>query len=125
MAYGRKYYKEFDGYNASTRQSYTVLVDIYEDGFAGSAIEIEEISASPLQLSLDSSGDPLYTAIKKTSATFNIINTNQFDYSEFYTSNAKKYKMMITSTVFNWTGYLVPQAVSFDLATNGEFSLTA
>ena len=125
MAYGRKYYKEFDGYNASTRQSYTVLVDIYEDGFAGSAIEIEEISASPLQLSLDSSGDPLYTAIKKTSATFNIINTNQFDYSEFYTSNAKKYKMMITSPVFNWTGYLVPQAVSFDLATNGEFSLTA
>ena len=125
MAYGRKYYKEFDGYNASTRQSYTVLVDIYEDGFAGSAIEIEEISASPLQLSLDSSGDPLYTAIKKTSATFNIINTNQFDYSEFYTSNAKKYKMMITSPVFNWTGYLVPQAVSFDMATNGEFSLTA
>ena len=125
MAYGRKYYKEFDGYNASTRQSYTVLVDIYEDGFAGAAIEIEEISASPLQLSLDSSSDPLYTAIKKTSATFNIINTNQFDYSEFYTSNAKKYKMMITSTVFNWTGYLVPQAVSFDLATNGEFSLTA
>lgn len=125
MAYGRKYYKEFDGYNAATRQSYTVLVDIYEDGFAGSAIEIEEISASPLQLSLDSSGDPLYTAIKKTSATFNIINTNQFDYSEFYTSNAKKYKMMITSTVFNWTGYLVPQAVSFDMATNGEFSLTA
>ena len=101
------------------------MVDIYEDGFAGSAIEIEEISASPLQLSLDSSGDPLYTAIKKTSATFNIINTGQFDYSEFYTSNAKKYKMMITSTVFNWTGYLVPQAVSFDLATNGEFSLTA
>ena len=43
MAYGRKYYKEFDGYNAATRQSYTVLVDIYEDGFAGSAIEIEEI----------------------------------------------------------------------------------
>lgn len=125
MAYGRKYYKEFDGYNAATRQTYTVLVDIYEDGFAGSAIEIEEISASPLQLSLDSSGDPLYTAIKKTSATFNIINTNQFDYSEFYTSNAKKYKMMITSTVFNWTGYLVPQAVSFDMATNGEFSLTA
>lgn len=125
MAYGRKYYKEFDGYNAATRQSYTVLVDIYEDGFAGTAIEIEEISASPLQLSLDSSGDPLYTAIKKTSATFNIINTNQFDYSEFYTSNAKKYKMMITSPVFNWTGYLVPQAVSFDLATNGEFSLTA
>lgn len=125
MAYGRKYYKEFDGYNAATGQTYTVLVDIYEDGFAGSAIEIEEISASPLQLSLDSSGDPLYTAIKKTSATFNIINTNQFDYSEFYTSNAKKYKMMITSTVFNWTGYLVPQAVSFDMATNGEFSLTA
>lgn len=125
MAYGRKYYKEFDGYNAATGQTYSVLVDIYEDGFAGSAIEIEEISASPLQLSLDSSGDPLYTAIKKTSATFNIINTNQFDYSEFYTSNAKKYKMMITSTVFNWTGYLVPQAVSFDLATNGEFSLTA
>ena len=125
MAYGRKYYKEFDGYNAATRQSYTVLVDIYEDGFAGAAIEIEEISASPLQLSLDSSGDPLYTSIKKTSATFNIINTNQFDYSEFYTSNAKKYKMMITSTVFNWTGYLVPQAVSFDLATNGEFTLTA
>ena len=125
MAYVKKYYKEFDGYNAATRQAYSVLVDIYEDGFAGAAIEIEKVSASPLQLALDSDGDPLYTAIKKTSAAFNIINTGQFDYSEFYTSNAKKYKMMITSTVFNWTGYLVPQAVSFDLATNGEFTLTA
>ena len=40
MAYGRKYYKEFDGYNAATRKSYTVLVDICEDGFAGAASEI-------------------------------------------------------------------------------------
>jgi len=125
MAYGRKYYKEFDGYNAVTKTVYSVLVDIYQDGYVGAATEIEKITASPLQLSLDSSGDPLYTPIKKTSASFNIIDTGQFDYSEFYTSNAKKYKMMITSPVFNWTGYLVPQAVSFDLATNGEFSLTA
>ena len=54
MAYGRKYYKEFDGYNAVTKTVYSVLVDIYQYGYVGAATEIEKITASPLQLSLDS-----------------------------------------------------------------------
>ena len=63
--------------------------------------------------------------IKKTSLVLSIIDTDQFDYSQFYTSDGKKYKVNLISSVANWTGYLVPQSFGQDLGTNCLISITA
>ena len=125
MAYGLKYRNNFEGINDLTNVKYNVLLEIFQDGYAGAVTEIEEMDKNPLQFRLDNSGDTHYVPIKKTSVSINIVDTGQFDYSEFYTSNAKMYKVVITSPVLNWQGYLVPQSYNSNLNYRQPFTLTA
>ena len=125
MAYGLKYRNNFEGINDLTNVKYNVLLEIFQDGYVGSVTEIEEMDKNPLQFRLDNSGDTHYVPIKKTSVSINIVDTGQFDYSEFYTSNAKMYKVVITSPVLNWQGYLVPQSYNSNLNYRQPFTLTA
>lgn len=125
MAYGLKYRNNFEGINDLTNVAYNVLLEIFQDGYVGAVTEIEELDKNPLQFRLDNSGDTHFVPIKKTSVSINIVDTGQFDYSEFYTSNAKKYKVVITSPVLNWQGYLVPQSYNSNLNYKQPFTLTA
>ena len=125
MAYGLKYRNNFEGINDLTNVKYNVLLEIFQDGYVGAVTEIEELDKNPLQFRLDNSGDTHFVPIKKTSVSINIVDTGQFDYSEFYTSNAKMYKVVITSPVLNWQGYLVPQSYNSNLNYRQPFTLTA
>ena len=78
-------------------------IEILENNYSGSSVEIDELGETPVQLRLDNTGDMINQTIKKTSLVLSIIDTDQFDYSQFYTSDGKKYKVNLISSVANWT----------------------
>lgn len=125
MAYGLKYYKEFAWTNYANDTTGNTRIEILENNYSGSSVEIDELGETPVQLRLDNTGDMINQTIKKTSLVLSIIDTDQFDYSQFYTSDGKKYKVNLVSSIANWTGYLVPQSFGQELGTNGLISITA
>jgi len=125
MAYTLKYYKEFAWTNYANDTTGNTRVEILEDNYSGASIEIDELGETPVQLRMDNTGDMINQTIKKTSLVLSIVDTDQFDYSQFYTSDGKKYKVNLISSVANWTGYLVPQSFGQELGINGLISITA
>ena len=125
MAYGLKYYKEFAWTNYANDTTGNTRIEILENNYSGASVEIDELGETPVQLRMDNTCDMINQTIKKTSLVLSIIDTDQFDYSQFYTSDGKKYKVNLISSVANWTGYLVPQSFGQELGTNGLISITA
>lgn len=125
MAYGLKYYKEFAWTNYANDTTGNTRIEILENNYSGASVEIDELGETPVQLRMDNTGDMINQTIKKTSLVLSIVDTDQFDYSQFYTSDGKKYKVNLISSVANWTGYLVPQSFGQELGTNGLISITA
>lgn len=103
----------------------TIRVEIWKKGFSSSAMEITAMGVPAVVIETDNiDGEPL-TPIVKTSATITIKDTAQIDYTEFFTSDATKYKVIIKvdgSTI--WGGYVTPDSFSQSLSYRSDVVLT-
>lgn len=106
MAYTLYLYKEFP-----SKSNKTIRLEIFQKDYVGSAIEIEELAGNPIILNTDNSANDIDVPIIKTSLSINIIDTNQFDYSIFFTPDATKFKVIVkVSGTPEWTGFLTPDS---------------
>ena len=106
MAYTLYLYKEF-----VSRTNVTLRLEIFERDYAGSAIEIDSLSSTPVQLVTDNINNDLATNYIKTHLLINIVDTEQIDYTRLFTSDATKFKVVFKiAGVVEWTGYLVPDS---------------
>ena len=94
MAYGLKYYKEFAWTNYANDTTGNTRIEILENNYSGASVEIDELGETPVQLRMDNTGDMINQTIKKTSLVLSIIDTDQFDYSQFYTSDGKNTRLI-------------------------------
>jgi hypothetical protein len=103
----------------------TIRVEIWKKGFSSSAMEITAMGVPAVVIETDNiDGEPL-TPIVKTSATIIIKDTAQIDYTEFFTSDATKYKVIIKvdgNTL--WGGYVTPDSFSQSLSYRSDVVLT-
>ncbi len=121
MSYGLYLYKEFP-----SKSGKIIRLEIFQDSFTGEALEIDELSATPLVLELDNANGELYTPIIKTNLMIGIVNTDQIDYSVFFTPDATKFKVYIKiDGVTEWGGYLTPDSYSEAEMYRSEISLYA
>ena len=119
--YGLFKYKE-----GQTDGGRTWRLEIWQKDYAGGSEEIESMSASPIVLTSGNQGDAITTPVVKTSLTINIIDTDQFDYSVFFTPDATKFKVIYKlSTVTEWTGYLTPDSFTQSLFYRSNITLIA
>lgn len=117
MAYSLKYYKEF------TRNHGTHCLEIYEKDYSGSAIEIDNLQGDIL-ITMD--GSDITDAIIGSTLSFTIIDTSQIDYTEFFTPDSTKYKVVFkTNNTTRWTGYLTPDSYKENIAYREPITLTA
>ena len=71
-------------------------------------------------------GDPIYSSILKTSLTINIVDTEQIDYSIFFTPDSTMFKIKYyVDSNLEWTGYLTPDSFIQDEAYRGIITLIA
>ena len=122
MAYGLLLYKEIETPQGSQR------VEIYKDGFTGSAVEIAGLHADGITISKDSQSltQPITTSV----LTLRLSDCNELDYSQFFTPNATLFKVVWqtingTTTTTRWTGFITPDSYSENLAYRDTLTLTA
>jgi len=122
MAYGLLLYKEIETPLGSQR------VEIYKDGYSGTAIEIAGLHADGITISKDSQSltQPITTSV----LTLRLSDCNELDYSQFFTPNATLYKVVWktingTTTTTRWTGFITPDSYSENLAYRDTLTLTA
>lgn len=121
MAYTLYLYKEF-----VSRTNVTLRLEIFERDYSGSAIEIDSLSSTPVQLVTDNMNNDLATNYIKTHLLINIIDTEQIDYTRLFTSDATKFKVVFKiNSVVEWTGYLVPDSFYQPLTYRNTIQLTA
>lgn len=124
-AYGLKFYKTVQGVNVADGNRYPVTLKIYEKDYNGFSSEIEALGADSIRISYGNQGDRRYEPIKKTSIGFSIVDTEQFDYSQFYTSDATKYKVEVDALGFKHVGFIVQDSFSRNLSYRALINLTA
>lgn len=124
-AYGLKFYKTVQGVNVADGNRYPVTLKIYEKDYNGFSSEIEALGADSIRISFGNQGDRRYEPIKKTSISFSIIDTEQFDYTQFYTSDATKYKVEVEALGFKHVGFIVQDSFSRALSYKAAINLTA
>ena len=122
MAYGLLLYKEISSPQGKHR------LEIYKDGFSGSALEIDGLvrESITLQKNANDVSDPIVTSV----LTFSIYDTGQLDYTQFFTPNATLFKVVLkhivgTTTTTRWTGFLTPDSYAENLASRDAITLTA
>lgn len=80
----------------------------------------------PLVCRLDNAGGDLHSPIIKSSLSINIIDTDQFDYTIFFTPDATKFLVYLKiDSVLEWSGYLTPDSFMQSLINVGTISLVA
>lgn len=122
MAYGLLLYKEIETPLGSQR------VEIYKDGYSGTAVEIAGLHADGITISKDSQSltQPITTSV----LTLRLSDCNEVDYSQFFTPNATLFKVIWktingTTTTTRWTGFITPDSYSENLAYRDTLTLTA
>lgn len=122
MAYGLLLYKEIETPLGSQR------VEIYKDGFSGTAVEIAGLHADGITISKDSQSltQPITTSV----LTLRLSDCNELDYSQFFTPSATLFKVVWktingTTTTTRWTGFITPDSYSENLAYRDTLTLTA
>lgn len=122
MAYGLLLYKEIETPLGSQR------VEIYKDGYSGTAVEIAGLHADGITISKDSQSltQPITTSV----LTLRLSDCNELDYSQFFTPNATLFKVVWktingTTTTTRWTGFITPDSYSENLAYRDTLTLTA
>ena len=121
MAYGLYLYKEIN-----SKSGKTIRLEIFQKDYSGSSIEIESMSGTPLSLVIDNANSGVYLPIVKSFLNINIIDTEQIDYSVFFTPDATKIKVILkVNGTAEWSGYLTPDSFSQSLQYRSEINLTA
>ena len=121
MAYGLFLYKEF-----TSPSGKTIRLEIFHNEYAGAATEIEEMDSAPVLLTVDNANSGHYLPVVKSSLTINIKDTEQLDYSIFFTPDATKFKVILKiATVLEWSGYLTPDSFSQNLQYRSSIVLLA
>jgi len=114
-------YKEFP-----TISGRTIRLEIFERDFAGAAVEIEAMSSAPVFLTTDNMNNEVFMPVIKSSLSIIIKDTEQIDYSLFFTPDATKFKVYIkVDGTPEWAGYLTPDSFNQSLAYRNDINLIA
>lgn len=122
--YGLWLYKEIE-----TEYGYC-KVEIFRRGYNGSQIEIGALAANSLAISLENLGE-ITAPIGKSVCSFEIIDTDQINYDDFFTPDATAYKVVVSSRggsgayVTRWSGYITPDFFAENLSYRTPISISA
>ena len=122
MAYGLLLYKEISTPQGDQR------VEIYKDGFSGSATEITGLRRDGLSISKDN--QTLTQPITTSVLTIRLSDCEEIDYSQLFTPNATLFKVIWKTKVSSawetrWTGFITPDSFGENLAYRDTLTLTA
>ena len=122
--YGLYCYKFIEAMNGDTYR-----IQFHRENYTGEAFEIEKMGVTPFTINIDGQGEALTRPIVKSSLSIQIIDTEQFDYSIFYTASAFEWKIDVARTNvgqrFVWGGYLTPDSFQQACVKGATISLTA
>lgn len=120
--YGLFAYKEI----TALRTKHVYRLEIYKKDFSGTTMELEEFSSSPFSITLEGEGDEIYRPIIKSYLSINIIDKDQFDYTQFFTSDAFGFRVfLLRNGVRLWSGYITPDSFGQDLQYRSTINLVA
>nr|DAI16523.1 MAG TPA: putative tail fiber protein [Caudoviricetes sp.] len=120
--YGLFAYKEI----TALRTENVYRLEIYKKDFSGTAMELEEFSSSPFSITLEGEGDEVYRPVIKSYLSINIIDKDQFDYTQFFTSDAFGFRVfLLRNGVRLWSGYITPDSFGQDLQYRSTINLVA
>ena len=120
--YGLFAYKEI----TALRTKHVYRLEIYKKDFSGTAMELEEFSSPPFSITLEGEGDEVYRPVIKSSLSINIIDKDQFDYTQFFTSDAFGFRVfLLRNGVRLWSGYITPDSFGQDLQYRSTINLVA
>lgn len=118
MAYGLLLYKEIATPLGNQR------LEIYKDGFSGTAKEMAGLHKDGITISKDSQA--LTQAITTSVLTISLSDCGEVDYSQFFTPNSTLFKVVWkTGTTTRWTGFITPDSFTENLAYRDTLTLTA
>ena len=118
MAYGLLLYKEIEAPEGLHR------LEVYKDGYAGDAIEIDGLVRDSITISKNASevSDAVVTSV----LTFSLYDTGQLDYTQFFTPNSTLFKVVYKMNDSpRWTGFITPDSYTENLASHDVITLTA
>lgn len=118
MAYGLLLYKEIEAPEGLHR------LEVYKDGYAGDAIEIDGLVRDSITISKNASevSDAVVTSV----LTFSLYDTGQLDYAQFFTPNSTLFKVVYKMNDSpRWTGFITPDSYTENLASHDVITLTA
>lgn len=108
MAFNLRYYGNF----RSEKKNQFWRVEVHEKNYLGNAEEVL-LTANPLMVTWEKQGDDFYETVKASEANCSIFCTEQFKFTNLFTSQARKFRMDIfRNTVLYWRGYVVPDTYS-------------
>ena len=108
------------------RTKHVYRLEIYKKDFSGTAMELEEFSSPPFSITLEGEGDEIYRPIIKSYLSINIIDKDQFDYTQFFTSDAFGFRVfLLRNGVRLWSGYITPDSFGQDLQYRSTINLVA
>lgn len=108
------------------RTKHVYRLEIYKKDFSGTAMELEEFSSSPFSITLEGEGDEVYRPIIKSYLSINIIDKDQFDYTQFFTSDAFGFRVFLLRNGMRlWSGYITPDSFGQDLQYRSTINLVA
>lgn len=120
--YGLFAYKEI----TALRTKHVYRLEIYKKDFSGTSMELEEFSSSPFSITLEGEGDAIYRPVIKSYLSINIIDKDQFDYTQFFTSDAFGFRVfLLRNGVRLWSGYITPDSFGQDLQYRSTINLVA
>ena len=122
--YGKWLFKEIQ-----TEYGYC-KVEIFRKGYSGSQIEIGALAANSLTITLENLGS-ITDPIGKSVCSFEIIDTDQISYDDFFTPDATAYKVVVSTKegsstfVTRWSGYITPDFFAENLTYRTPISISA
>lgn len=105
-------------------------VELYRKGYTASAVEIGALVGNSLNLALENL-DTITAPIGKSVCSFEIYDTEQFEYDDLFTPDATAYKVVVSTKVdggeYNtrWSGYVTPDFFAENLSFRTPISISA
>jgi hypothetical protein len=105
-------------------------VEIFRKGYSGSQIEIGALAANSLTISLENLSE-ITSPVGKSVCSFEIIDTEQIAYDDFFTPDATNYKVVVSTKmgtgayVTRWSGYITPDFFAENLTYRTPISISA
>ena len=105
-------------------------VEIFRKGYSGSQIEIGALAANSLTISLENLSE-ITAPVGKSVCSFEIIDTDQIAYDDFFTPDATYYKVVVSTKVgtgayvTRWSGYITPDFFAENLTYRTPISISA